>query len=98
MNPQVGIFLSGIFMATFAVAGIFFFKFWKASQDRFFLLFGIACWLIACERVALLQLRDGVSLTMPESESASLVYLIRLVAFMIILVAIIIKNKQANSK
>lgn len=88
-------FLSGICMATFAASAVFFLKFWRAAHDRFFLLFAIACSLISLERVALLLIEGAHSSVRTEqTEAASWVYLIRLMAFLMILFAIINKNRS----
>ncbi|WP_141735534.1 DUF5985 family protein [Oligoflexus tunisiensis] len=87
MSLDAGMFLSGIYMATFAASGFFFLKFWRRTRDQFFLLFAWACWLIAAERVALL-------LAVPEDEPRSVVYFIRLAAFILIIAAIVNKNLQ----
>jgi hypothetical protein len=78
------ILLGAIAMASF-VAGLFFIKFYKSTQDRFFLFFAIAFWIEAVNRV-LLALADF-------SEDVPLLYLIRLAAFSLILFAIIDKNR-----
>lgn len=87
-------FFSGIAFATLAASGIFFLKFWLASRDRFFLYFTIACWMLAAERVAI-QLLDQLVPKAPTSEAGSWVYLIRLTAFLIILLAVWQKNRRA---
>lgn len=86
-------FLFGITFAVFMASGVFFFKFWKASRDRFYLYFCIACWLLACERVAILFSDSVHSTGTPTTETVVWVYLIRLIAFLFILVAIINKNR-----
>jgi hypothetical protein len=87
MSTAAGIFLSGIYMATFAASGFFFLKFWQRTQDRLFIFFAWACWLIAAERVALL-------FAAPEDEPRSYLYVIRLAAFLLIIAAIVNKNMQ----
>lgn len=88
-------FLSGAAMATFGAAGVFFLRFWKASHDRFYLLFAVACWLLALERVALLVVRDATSsIRTPVTESSSWIYLLRLAAYVGILVAVVDKNRR----
>lgn len=78
-------FLSGgILMACF-VCCLFFFRGWRQSGERLLLLFGIAFALLTFERVALASLREF-------SESRPEVYLMRLTAFLIIIVAIVQKN------
>jgi hypothetical protein len=88
----ISIFLSGICMATFAASGVFFLKYWKASKDRFFLFFSVACWLLSIERIALVFLTNQY--TAPDhAEVASWIYIFRLLAFAMILIAIVEKNR-----
>jgi hypothetical protein len=90
-------FLSGIFMTTFAACGLIFLKLWMTSKDRFYLLFSAACGLIAIERVVLfLTETTNTSIRTPFTESMSWVYLIRLLAFLLILFAIFEKNRRAK--
>ena len=91
-------FLSGICMASFAAAGLFFFKFWKASRDVFYLHFALACVLFSFERVVLLFVADAqTSIRTLQSERASWVYLIRLIGFLVILYAVIGKNRRTKA-
>lgn len=87
--------LSGISIATFAASGIFFLRFWRASRDAFFMLFCLACWFLSCERLALLFLPDAQSsIRTPETAVQSWVYLLRMAAFVMILAAIVQKNRK----
>ncbi len=88
-------FISGIYMTTFAFSGIFFLKFWRASKDRFFLYFALACWLISMERV-LLFFVQGYSPLPSVSEPRTMAYVVRMFAFALILIAIIDKNRRAR--
>lgn len=91
-------FLSGIFMATFAAASLIFFKLYKASGDRFFKYFGFACFFFSAERIAQLFLNAPYQIvSVEQSESQSFVYLFRMVGFLLILYAIINKNKRKTS-
>ncbi|WP_136418967.1 DUF5985 family protein [Herbaspirillum sp. ST 5-3] len=67
------------------VASLFFLRFWRTSGDRFFLYFSLAFFLEAISRVLL-------GLSASKSEDMPLYYLIRLVAYGLILLAIIRKN------
>lgn len=92
-------FLAGVTMATFAASGVFFLKFWRASRDRFYLLFSLACWLLALDRTT--SVAVGISqqaLRSVATESSSWVYLIRLVAYLMILFAIIEKNRSTGRR
>lgn len=79
--------LGAIAMSCF-VAGLFFLRFWKSTKDRFFLFFAIAFWMEGINRIAL-------ALT-ATPENAPIIYLIRLMAFMLILFAIIDKNRYQH--
>jgi uncharacterized membrane protein len=79
-------FLSGIIFALSCVAGLFFLRFWRKTQDRFFAFFSAAFALMALHRIVLMGLRDG-------SEYVVGAYAIRLLAFVLILVAIVDKNR-----
>jgi len=82
-------FLSGALVMGFAVAGIFFLRFWKRTQDSLFLTFAAAFWLLGLVQ-ALLALTDF------PVEERSWFYLIRLAAFVLILIAIWRKNLEAR--
>jgi uncharacterized membrane protein HdeD (DUF308 family) len=77
--------LLGAIATTCFIASLFFMRFWKTTHDRFFLFFAIS---FALEGGARLML----GLTQYTDEQEPLFYLIRLVAFVIILWAIIDKN------
>lgn len=88
-------FLSGIYMITFATSGLIFFKFYKSTGDRFFKFFGFACGLFSIERLALFFVTDPLlSTPSTNSKPESWVYIIRLVAFLIIVYAILEKNRK----
>jgi uncharacterized protein DUF5985 len=69
------------------VASLFFYQFWRQTRDRFFLFFS-GSFLIATLEHVLLGV-DGVS---PEREP--LFYLLRLATHVLIIVAIIHKNRE----
>jgi hypothetical protein len=80
-------FLWGALALAGAIAGLFFLRFWRASKDRLFLFFAAAFWALAANWAAL-----GV--TNPAMEHRHLVYLLRLVAFSLIIVGIVDKNRR----
>jgi len=81
--------LLGAIAMAFVVSGVFFLRFWREGRDRFFLLFGLSLLVEGANRVAL-----GVS---PRpSEGAAGIYLVRLLSFLLILAAIIDKNRSAR--
>jgi hypothetical protein len=84
-------FLSGAFMMGLAIAGLFFLQFWKTTRDKIFLFFSIGFWLMAIERIPLVFFH-------PAKEHESYVYLIRLLAFLLIIYAIVVKNRESSTK
>lgn len=77
--------LGAIAMASLVI-GLFFLRFWKNTRDRFFLFFAAAFFVEGVNR-ALLGLQES------GSENEPLVYLIRLFSFVLILIAILDKNR-----
>jgi hypothetical protein len=67
------------------VVGVFFLRFWRRTKDSLFFAFAIAFWLMAVNQVAPVLL--GV-----ERENLGGIYLFRLAAFVLIIVAIVRKN------
>lgn len=87
------ILLNGVGLATFAASGLFFFKFWRVSRDRFNLFFCFTCLLLATERVMLFVVDDAShSIRTETTEATSWVYVFRLLAFIFIAVAVADKN------
>jgi uncharacterized membrane protein HdeD (DUF308 family) len=82
--------ISGILLMGYAVAGLHFFRFWKRTRDRLFLIFAIAFWVLSVQRVWL-------SLAVDRPGAAVYIYSVRLLAFILILVAIIDKNRAPTS-
>lgn len=82
-------FLAGAIVAGFALAGLFFLKFWKKTRDELFLAFTGAFWLLGLGQ-ALLTFSN-----IPLEERTP-IYLLRLVAFVLILVAIWRKNRAPS--
>ena len=78
-------FLIGATVMACVVAGLFFLRFWRRTRDRLFALFSAAFWLLALNWLALaFTTRDEVRTAL---------YVVRLVAFLVILAAIIDKNR-----
>lgn len=82
-------FLWGASAMAAAVAGLFFMKFWRQTGDRFFLVFGLAFWAL-CLNWA------GLAATSAGDESRTYLYLIRLAAFVLILVGVADKNRAPH--
>ena len=80
-------FLSGAIAFGFLAAALFFLRFWKRTHDGLFLAFAIA--------FALLGFGQAVqALANIPQEERSYIFLIRLAAFMLIIVAIVRKNRS----
>jgi hypothetical protein len=78
-------FLSGAVTMGALVASLFFLRFWRKTADRFFLAFAVAFLLLA--------LNQGLALWIGAAdERIGYTYLLRVVAFVLILAAIIDKN------
>jgi hypothetical protein len=89
MNTSLNSFISGAIMMACWVAGLFFLRFWRETRDRFFAMFATSFWLLALERVILVMLD-------PIDETRTFVYLIRSLAFAVIVLAVVDKNRDSG--
>lgn len=80
-------FIAGCTFLGFMIVAAHFFKFWRLTKDRFFLLFAVAFFLFGVEKIC-------VSLIIGSAETVSYIYIIRLLASCFILAAIIEKNRK----
>lgn len=80
-------YLSGALAALSVVAALFFARYWRVSGDRFFLFFAGAFLVLAVNWSA-------IAAATPAAEGYYWVYLIRLAAFLLILAAILDKNRS----
>ena len=78
-------FLLGVITTSSITAGIFFLKFWKHTRDSLFLAFGLAFIIEGLNRIAVLTVAHP-------NEGSPWIYLVRLLAFLLILAAILRKN------
>ncbi|MEP7069109.1 MAG: DUF5985 family protein [Usitatibacter sp.] len=81
------ILVGGIATASLTAA-LFFLRFWKATRDRLFLFFALSFGLEAVNRVVLF-------LSVGPDEDAPIYYIVRLVSYGLIIVAIVGKNRSA---
>ena len=79
-------FVSGALVMGYAIAAMFFFRYWRQTRDRLFVFFGAAFFSLAVQRLILAMLADP--------DAAIAVYGIRLAAFLLILIAIVDKNRR----
>ena len=89
MRPDYLVFLQGVAATGAWASGLFFLRFWRQSHDRLFAFFAVAFWLLALTWFLL-------ALFHPDEDSRPYVYGIRLVAFILIIVAIVNKNRSAR--
>lgn len=81
----VAAFLYGVLAMGFAVAALFFAKFWRATRDRLFVYLAVAFGLFAVERAAALPTFDA--------EAALWPYVLRIAGFLLIILALVEKNR-----
>jgi drug/metabolite transporter superfamily protein YnfA len=81
-------FISGATMAAALVIALLFFRYWRQSRDRLFLMFSLGFLVFSVSRLILAFLEE-------DDEGRVYVYGLRLVAFLLILAAIVEKNRSA---
>lgn len=79
--------MMGALAMGFAVAALFFLRFWNETRDRLFAFFSLAFLVLAINRVVL-------ALDSWQGEQGDYVYWVRLTAFALILLAILDKNRK----
>jgi hypothetical protein len=82
-------FLSGVIFAGSLTAALFFLRFWRQTGDRLFAMFSLAFTLIGVSRLILAVLEEG-------NEARTWVYLLRLATFLLIIVAVVDKNRVGS--
>lgn len=78
-------FLSGALTLAFLIAGVFFLRFWRQTGDRLFAHFAVAFGLFMVNQIA-------SSIPVVTDETAGYEYLLRVLGFLWIIVAIADKN------
>src|SRR5262245_41679483 len=89
MSPLVQTMYGALVMGSFVV-GLFFLRYWRATRDRLFALFALAFWALGVNWL-------GLALLATTHEARTAFYLVRLVAFLLILGAIVDKNRSART-
>jgi uncharacterized protein DUF5985 len=83
------LFLNGVSAAASLIAGLQFLRFWRDTRDRLFLWFALAFVMLAAHWWAISLLQPGV-------EARHWFYVLRLIGFVLILAAIVDKNRPAR--
>ncbi|MCP8937150.1 DUF5985 family protein [Alsobacter sp. SYSU M60028] len=78
-------FISGLTTMGFATAGLFFLRFWTRTRDGLFAAFALSFWLLAANQ-ALSSYLNG------QREEHTWIFLIRLAAYSLIILAVVGKN------
>ena len=82
-------FVMGAIAMGSAVAALFFLRFWRTTRDRLFAIFAISFFLLGATRL-------GLALSDEKNEGHTNWYWVRLVAFLLILIAIADKNRRKD--
>jgi len=83
-------FLAGAVALAFGICALFFARYWKRTREELFLAFSLAFLLLGIGQTIL-------ALANIPTEERSSIYLLRLSAFLVILIAIYRKNRQAST-
>ena len=83
----MNLFLWGGCAMASAVIALFFWRFFRDTRDRLFAMFSLAFWTLTAHWAALASLTPG-------EETRHYFYVLRLIAFLLILVAVIDKNRK----
>ena len=88
-DPTMVAFTSGAAGLECLVAGLFFLRFWRRTGEGLFLAFAIAFWLLGANAVL-------PTLLGRPAQTHGEVYLLRLAAFLLIILAILFKNFRSK--
>lgn len=88
-TDQIQTFINGALTFGYWTAALFFLRFWRRSHDNLFAMFSAAFFLLGIQRIAL----AGVSSMAGTHTLVVWPYLIRLLAFSLIILAIVNKNR-----
>jgi Family of unknown function (DUF5985) len=80
-------FIMGAIAMACSIVALFFLRFWRETGDRLFAIFALAFLLLGITRL-------GLALSPQELEGHTHWYWVRLAAFVLILVAIVDKNRR----
>jgi hypothetical protein len=81
------LFMSGLIFMGYIVGSLFFLRFYHQTKDRLFMLFSLSFGLLALQRISFLLIGDN-------DEASPVVLSLRLLAFLVIIAAIVDKNRK----
>lgn len=84
---MIELMVSGALGTAYLIAATFFVKFWTTTRDRLFGFFASAFGILAVQRILL---------PFTQSEMASYLYVVRVIAFLLIIIAIVDKNRASR--
>jgi uncharacterized membrane protein HdeD (DUF308 family) len=90
MSGSHQMLLGALAMGTF-ILGVIFLRYWRDGGDRFFLFLALSFFLQGVNRVAL-------ALSASPHEGSPAHYIVRLLAYLLIIVAVIDKNRAPASR
>ncbi|MGH2806804.1 MAG: DUF5985 family protein [Actinomycetota bacterium] len=82
-------FIHGATTLANLLVSVYFLRFWHESRDRLFAIFSVAFFIFAGNRI-LLSVLDT------ENEVRTFVYVLRLIAFLLIIVGVVDKNRPSR--
>ena len=88
-------FISGMLVMGYFIAALFFVKHWRSTKDRLFVWFATAFAVLAVQRIAFVITNDPIRAGIEEHHPEF--YVMRLLAFILILCALIDKNRGRGS-
>lgn len=91
MAPTIAALVSGLITMGFVVASLFFARFWRRTGDELFAAFAAAFVLLALNQALVIVLDLG-------REELGWIYLLRLAAFTLIILAIVRKNWRGKPR
>ncbi len=91
MSNDMNEMLIGAIAACSIVIGLFFLRFWRSTRDIFFLFFALSFFLEGVNRISLVLLSHL-------HEASPSYYVVRVISYSFIIIAILAKNKRRKSK
>jgi hypothetical protein len=84
-------FIAGAITMGYLTVAVFFLKFWRRTRDSLFLIFAGAFCLLAANQTAVVLVGN-------QPREAGIIYLMRLAAFILIIVAVTLKNTPGGRR